>query len=550
MSAANIKVVGAISLGVMGAGTAVNYAIGGCAVSAYVRSVGSAVSGAVDVINDLQARCSSGYITAQQAEDALQRMLVIATCDNDSDAAKEQQAAAFAKLVDQGTLSQSEAEALQQRIVLMPRAATPVAEHLATVEKILAARQEAGFLSEEQAADALARFEKALEQGVEPALAAVSCDAHFVTESAKEDADVKRRLFSQIAKACSATTILTSNSSAYIPDVWAADVPSHMRGNCVNVHGFNPPGRMLKVEVAGDNQTSDATLETTNELLTEIGLSPLQLKQATPGFVANVLQWTVFAATAHLAENGLYGSREEIEEAFHSSLAQELGVRGPFACAVEAGIENTLVILQRVQDNLPDVRVVPQMLADAFTNGHHGLKCSSGRGMSGEWTAERKADVVGCRMEGLHYQRAIDLRKMAGEQVDLPSFPVGAAPSEAVQIIFAALLRQSIALVEAGIATPHVIDDVVQGTFGRRYQYKTPPIVSGDLTGVPVLLSIGDTVRPLLSDDKDVAARLRRMYDGSQLPAPEADAALMASLERTVSGPAKPPESDLPKFVA
>jgi 3-hydroxybutyryl-CoA dehydrogenase len=82
----------------------------------------------------------------------------------------------------------------------------------------------------------------------------------------------------------------------------------------------------------------------------------------------------------------------------------------------------------------------------------------------------------------------------------------------------AALVREALALVDQGVATPADIDSVVKYSFGRRLAV-AGVFQIGDLAGLDVYLSVGRLLFPSLNSSSDVPEVLREKVDNGELGA-------------------------------
>ena len=71
-----------------------------------------------------------------------------------------------------------------------------------------------------------------------------------------------------------------------------------------------------------------------------------------------------------------------------------------------------------------------------------------------------------------------------------------------------AVLREALAIVRSGAATPEVVDTVMKASLGRRYGM-VGPLESADLGGLDTLLDIGSHLMPELAKDEDVLQLMR-----------------------------------------
>jgi 3-hydroxybutyryl-CoA dehydrogenase len=78
-----------------------------------------------------------------------------------------------------------------------------------------------------------------------------------------------------------------------------------------------------------------------------------------------------------------------------------------------------------------------------------------------------------------------------------------------------AMLREALALVESGVATPEAIDEVVRYSLGRRYA-ATGPIESADLGGLHVFLAIARRLFPDLAGADEGVASLAALVEAGR----------------------------------
>lgn len=155
-------------------------------------------------------------------------------------------------------------------------------------------------------------------------------DADYVQESVREDVDIKRQVFAEIATHAPAQAILASSTSA-IP---GSDFLGHIANpeRALVVHPVNPPSLIPLVELCGTNWTSAAVLERTRVLMTEASMRPIVLKKEIDGFILNRLQFTLVAEALHLVGEG-YCTPEDIDAVLTDGLALRWASIGPFEVA-------------------------------------------------------------------------------------------------------------------------------------------------------------------------------------------------------------------------
>lgn len=195
------------------------------------------------------------------------------------------------------------------------RALGSIAETLSTLERN-------GFLAEPQAV-VLARI------GFAGTLADAVAGAVHVQESVKEDVDVKRALFAEIAASAAPDAVLASSTSAIMGSRFL-DMAHPERA--LVAHPVNPPSLIPLVELCGTPATSAATVARTAALMRGAGMKPVVLGKEIEGFLVNRLQYTLVAEAMHLVGEG-YCTAEDIDSVVRDGLALRWSTIGPFEVA-------------------------------------------------------------------------------------------------------------------------------------------------------------------------------------------------------------------------
>lgn len=155
-------------------------------------------------------------------------------------------------------------------------------------------------------------------------------DADYVQESVREDAALKREVFSEIADHAPANALLASSTSAIMGSEFLGAVAHPERA--LVAHPVNPPSLIPLVELCGSKWTAQSTLDRARALLEEVGMRPIHVKKEIDGFILNRLQYTLVAEAMHLVGEG-YCSPEDIDRVMTDGLALRWASIGPFATA-------------------------------------------------------------------------------------------------------------------------------------------------------------------------------------------------------------------------
>ena len=124
----------------------------------------------------------------------------------------------------------------------------------------------------------------------------------LVIEAIVENADIKRKLFSELENYVSPETILASNTSSLSIASIAASCEKPER--VIGIHFFNPAPLMQLVEVIPAVQTSEAVLKTTMKTITSWKKVVAVVKD-TPGFIVNRVARPFYSESLRMYEEGV-----------------------------------------------------------------------------------------------------------------------------------------------------------------------------------------------------------------------------------------------------
>ncbi len=263
-------------------------------------------------------------------------------------------------------------------------------------------------ISEEALASGKKKFDKKIDKGVEtgafkPAKAQAMKDhvtfttdkgqlagADFIVEAATEDLNIKKKIFADVAAACSPETILASNSSHLEPERIFEGIANPER--TLVIHYFFPAERNPLVEVVPGEQTSPDVTDFCMKFYESIGKVPIQVGSQY-GYAIDPIFEGIFLAALKLADAGM-ATHKEIDAVAQKVLG--LGI-GPFtAMNLTGGTPLTKVGLANYTEKIMPWYVAPESMnrTDPWPTAKRGEKVE---------VSEEIFEKVGTRLQGAYF---------------------------------------------------------------------------------------------------------------------------------------------------
>jgi len=151
--------------------------------------------------------------------------------------------------------------------------------------------------------------------------------ASLVQECIPEKIELKRTLFTQLAKLTSQDCVIASSSS-FIPTGESAK-ETGVESRALVAHPGNPPYAIPVIELVPNRATDRDVLQRANELYVSAGMSPVVVEQEIEGFVFNRLQGAVLREAYALVRDGV-ASVEDIDTVMRDGLGRRWSFMGPF----------------------------------------------------------------------------------------------------------------------------------------------------------------------------------------------------------------------------
>jgi 3-hydroxybutyryl-CoA dehydrogenase len=229
--------------------------------------------------------------------------------------------------------------------------------------------------------DRMVAKEKITEADKEQTLARISTstdlmegvkEATIVIEAATENVDLKLKIFKALNEACSAETILATNTSSISITKIAAvvDYPDRVIG----MHFMNPVPVMKLVEIIRGYSTSDVVTEAVTALSEKLSKIPVTVNDY-PGFVANRILIPMINEAITALWEGVAGV-EEIDNVMKLGMAHPMG---PLQLADFIGLDVVLAITRVLQDGYGQPKYAPcPLLVNMVQAGKLGVKSGEG----------------------------------------------------------------------------------------------------------------------------------------------------------------------------
>ncbi len=311
---------------------------------------------------------------------------------------------------------------------------------LATIRGIYAERVKKGKMTPEQVEQKMMLVGGSTDYGD-------FADVDLVIEAVFEDIDVKKKVFADLGRACPASAILTSNTSAL--SITAMGEASGRPDRVAGLHFFYPAPVMKLVEIIPTASSSTDTVDTLVNFCESIRKLAVRVKECA-GFLVNRILMPYIGEAIWAAEGG-FGSVKEIDAAM-----VKFGMpMGPFLLADTLGIDVCFKVALILEQAYGERAKVPVTL------------------------------------KALHEQKRFGRKSGAGfySYSDQPEFTIAAASRGdfGVEQILYAMVNEAAFCLEDGVASPSDIDLAMLAGTGF------PPMTGGllryaDAVGIDVIV--------------------------------------------------------------
>ncbi len=197
-------------------------------------------------------------------------------------------------------------------------------------------------------------------------------EADFVVENAVEKWDVKKEIYPKIDEICPQRAVFAANTSCI--SITRIGSVTKRPDRILGMHFMNPVPMKPMVEVIRGHHTSEETLATARQFLTQMGKEGIVVNDM-PGFVSNrVLMLTVNEA-AFLVQDGV-ATAEQVDQLFRTCFGHPMG---PLETADLIGLDTILYSIEVLYESYNDSKYRPcPLLKKMVDAGLFGRKSGKG----------------------------------------------------------------------------------------------------------------------------------------------------------------------------
>ena len=197
---------------------------------------------------------------------------------------------------------------------------------------------------------------------------------HFIVETIPEVLADKKELLGKL-DSCDPDVILASNTSSITITTLTEDMKTPSR--VVGTHYFNPAHIMPLVEIHRGKYTSDKVVETTRDLMLQVGKKPILIKREIPGFIVNRIQGAIFREIGYLLDEGV-ATPEDMDIAAKAMYGFRLSCIGPMEADDMIGLDTSARVSANLFKTLTNRTEPSSTLLDKVNKGELGIKTGKG----------------------------------------------------------------------------------------------------------------------------------------------------------------------------
>ena len=184
-------------------------------------------------------------------------------------------------------------------------------------------------------------------------LNSICADCDLIVEVALENLEIKQNIFKELMGIVKKDCMFASNTSS----LSITKIGEGLDRPMIGMHFFNPADRMKLVEVIKGENTPDEMVEKVKAIATEMGKTPVEVKEA-PAFVVNRILIPMINEAVNVLDAGT-ASAEDIDVAMQLGASHPMG---PLHLGDLIGLDICLAIMEVLYNETKDAKYAPAPL--------------------------------------------------------------------------------------------------------------------------------------------------------------------------------------------
>lgn len=222
-------------------------------------------------------------------------------------------------------------------------------------------------ITKQQADEILAKIKPIVD------LAEAVKDAQMVIEVVPEIMDLKKKVYAELDKAVDGKDVIFASNTSTLPITEIASTTTRP-DKFIGIHFFNPPQLMKLVEIIPGKETSQDTIQITQEFVSSVKKEAVMCRKDVPGFIINRLFIPMVHEACYVMDR-TGAAKEEIDSAVKFKMGFPMGI---FELADFTGMDviHKATVEMHMRDNKV-VRPHPR-IQELFDAGRLGQKSGEG----------------------------------------------------------------------------------------------------------------------------------------------------------------------------
>jgi 3-hydroxybutyryl-CoA dehydrogenase len=197
-------------------------------------------------------------------------------------------------------------------------------------------------------------------------------EADFVVENVPEKWEIKSKIYPRIDGICPERTVFAVNTSCF--SITRVGALTKRPDRVIGMHFMNPVPMKPMVEAIRGYHTSEETIATARQLLSQMGKDCILVNDV-PGFVSNRILMLTVNEAVFTVQDGV-ATAEQVDQLFKTCFGHKMG---PLETADLIGLDTILYSIEVLHESYGDSKYRPcPLLKKMVDAGLHGRKSGKG----------------------------------------------------------------------------------------------------------------------------------------------------------------------------